>query len=684
MTQRTIFRIHPAINFARVGNSEAFYIAPETAAGELLDKESGLFGGLPILPSTEDQTITAEDFRDQEGKVKRQAARFRVYAYQQPQQSYPSDDAGTEIFIGSQIDDKQVVDIVWTVHLANKKNASFVISNDGEEMDITSYENGKKPPLRNLSYGSDLESQGRLDKLVIDPGPRAIKSSTGANTVIEFDQKTQPNYADAKGNIQTVSDYPMSFPADHFSNQNPSSGDISTLGQLRIEERTGRLIVTGGYGNAFAFVDAKGQAPTLKDALDNDGWFDDTSDGPVKAVIVFDDGSTMEAVAGWVVTTDPAYAPQIRNVVSTWDDVFSTWVEQLDLRPDLFNGGQYNKQYKASFNGDVLPVLHGAFLQRWNTNLPNKGVSGHNFVGRIKPTDNPKEKIPHFDSLIRNPNDQAQNEVGAKMPLSLGDTNKSFLSLSKTQYFLLKQWYEGFSVEQAPTLGQGERLDKVALENCLGGRYSPGIDLTFIVRDVNLYQQNWQGETGPFRINLQPLDYATATKSKPFLTFGYIPLRTHPVEPGDLSKYMAQPWHTDYNSCAVHEPDPNPQGNNTLYWSWPAQRPVQVYPAALCRYNEQTQQWDLGGQLFSVRGDGVGENNLTYSPYPQEQGRFQDYRDFLANWHKTGFVIQGSQIPAPKGTDYGSDKFLEVSSLYDSEGQLVQPWPVAALPQGEK
>jgi hypothetical protein len=27
-----VFRIHPAIGFARVGNSEAYYLAPETIA----------------------------------------------------------------------------------------------------------------------------------------------------------------------------------------------------------------------------------------------------------------------------------------------------------------------------------------------------------------------------------------------------------------------------------------------------------------------------------------------------------------------------------------------------------------------------------------------------------------------------------------------------------------------------
>ena len=58
------------------------------------------------------------------------------------------------------------------------------------------------------------------------------------------------------------------------------------------------------------------------------------------------------------------------------------------------------------------------------------------------------------------------------------------------------------AADAGPGLGPGEYLDKVVLQNCLGGRFSPGIDLTFIVRDPtsNLYIEDWQTSAGPFRI----------------------------------------------------------------------------------------------------------------------------------------------------------------------------------------
>jgi len=673
----SIFRVHPAINFARVGSSEDYYIAPETAAGELLDEKTGIFGGLPIKKGTEDTFIEAADLRDAEQKPCRQAARFRIYAYDNEQQTYPSNDAGREVKIGDTIGDKVIKDIVWTVHLANKKANNYAISSGpikGEE-GIGAYENNNLPPIRNPKYGDDLALASRRQTLVIDAGPRALSALSNGNETQQFNAATACSYSIPTGQIKAVADYPVSFPEDHFKLFSPL-GDITSLGEMTIEAGTGRLIVAGGYGKASGIYDNEGNPPKLKGAIDNDDWFDDTADGSVNAVIVFTDGSSSDVVGGWVVTTDPSYAPQTRNVNSTWDDMYATWIEQLNLQPEIYSDNNYNIDYEAGFDIDVLTIFHGAFLQRWNTNLPSTGVKGHEYLKAIQPTDNPQAKIPNFKSLIRDPNSETDLDTGVKMPLSLGDATKSFLALTTTQYFLLNQWYEGKFVANAPVLGGGERLDKVVMENCLGGRYSPGIELTFIVRDINLYKQYWQGKTGPFRVNEQSLDYTTAQKNTPFLGVGYVPLRTAPVEPGDLCKFMALPWHTDYNSCATHTPDPDPENNNTLYWSWPAQRPVSVFPADRCTYDSERDTWNLGGQLFSVRGD---EGHGTHTDYPQQTGRYQCYYDHLINWHKVGFVIQGSQIPAEQGENYGADKFLEISSLYEVDGDNVGVWPASVI-----
>lgn len=54
-----VYRVHPAINIARVGNSDEYYIAPETMAGlPIPGVDPPATGGLPIKPDTESETIT--------------------------------------------------------------------------------------------------------------------------------------------------------------------------------------------------------------------------------------------------------------------------------------------------------------------------------------------------------------------------------------------------------------------------------------------------------------------------------------------------------------------------------------------------------------------------------------------------------------------------------------------------
>lgn len=665
-----IFRVHPAIGIARVGSSPEFYLAPETAAGERLEGTGGIFGGLPIKPDTEAGFITDADFRDGAGLVKRQAARFRIYCY--PADSadvYPSGE-GVEVTLNSQVDGKTVVDILWSVHIANKKLNNYSISNHG----LAAYADGHTPKVRNPQFGPDLSAETRLRQLIIDPGPRALQASLGNSAA--FDVGTPASYADAAHGIVPLPDYPKSFPKDFFKLYGPL-GDLDSLGDACIEEGTGRLIVAGGFGKTAAII-TDGKIPPLDQATENGPWFDDASDGPVDAVLVFDDGSRQAVHGGWVVTGDPGYAPQTRNVVTAWDDVYDTWVRQLNLVPSLYSSGSFRSSYQPAFQADIQPILHAAMLQRWNTSLPDRAVGAHDMIGAIQPTDDPTAKIPDLKQLIRNPDSTQDIGTGAPlMPLSLGDIGKSFLTVSPTQYFFLSQWHaKNYQEGAGPQLGPGEKLDQIALANCLGGRYSPGIEVSFPVRDTHLYQTHWQAVgCGPFRINAERLDYGKAAPGQPFLTVGYVPLRDAPAQPGDVSKFMSVPWHTDYNSCATHLPAPNPEGNNTLYWSWPAERPVSSHPAALCRYDQETNTWQLGKQLYSVRGVG------TETDYPAETGRFQQYIDFVHNWEKVGFIIQGTQIETDKPS-YGPDLFLEVRSLFEtSEDTPGAPkWPIAAVP----
>ncbi len=667
-------RIHPAIGFSRVGNSPDFYLAPETAAGMPLEGKR-YTGGIPINART-DEPIRSSELRDSEGRLLRTAQRFRIFAYPFDNGSadgarYPAP-APRELCIGDALAGSRVVDIVWQVHLANKKANHYVLENPDvgdRDLLINGYENGARPPLRNLARGINPDAIDRLRTLVIDPGPRALSAAKGET--VAFARTCTARWFDAaSGEIHEIADYPQSYPDDHFKLYNPW-GRIDTLGELHTDAR-GRLIVAGGYGRTSAILQSDDSLPPLEGAVDNDDWFDDCSDGPVQAWVLLEDGRRLEVHGAWVNVTDPAFAPQTQNVVSLWDDIYDSWVRGLDLEPDLYRDDAFQPDYCPGFPDQIQPFFVAASVQRWNTNLPKFAIAAHDAVGRIRAEDDPAQTVLAGLAFIRNPNRDQQNYQGAPfMPLSLGDNGKSFLSPSLTQYFLLQQWDGKRYAQQARAIGEGERLDRDVLINCLGGRFSPGIDMTFIVRQPDFYRSNWRDGCGPFRVRAAQLDYAKVDPKRPVLSSGWVPFSAAAVEPGDGSKFMSVPWHTDYNSCGTHQTAPNPADNTqpaqtTLYWSWPAQRPVAVYTA------DDAKAGMLDRQRYSVRGPG------TSSPDPASQGRFQRYIDFVQHWPEVGTVLQATQIDDIQG-QFQDDWYLEVQSLLGDEHSELEPWPINGL-----
>lgn len=718
----SMFRIHPSIGFARVGTSDDYYLAPETLTGQPTG-EGKPTGGLPIRKGTEDETIKASDLRDGSKKMKRQAARFRIFMYAQDKgpETYPLGQEGTEIKIGSPITvggkARTVADIVWTVHMANKK-AAWYVSPDDDGIIAWYKMDPPHPDLRNVDsgQGDDPNDPKRLRDLIIDPGPRTIQ---GAGTgPVKLDKATAASYWKPGAGVSELLDYPKSFPQDAFEQLYPPGVEIiDTLGELETDA-LGRLIVAGGYGRANSF-NAEGPEYGFVDAVNNDWWFDDTGDGSVSAVLVLDDGSSLEVQgSAWVVSTDPAYAPQIVNVVSLWDDVHDSWVRKLGLQPQLWDPStkDWNPDYEPSFTDEVRPIFLAAGLQQWITNLSTLGISAHDRIADIAADTDPAATQLHGLGLIREPVDPDEltpsnpddpNQIGdgrgdpnpsgddRRMPLGLGDSGRSLLSLTKTQHFCLTRWDRSKSQDRRIELNAGEVLDKAALLAGLGGRFSPGIDMTYIAREPDLYVMDWQSSgTGPFRVSQKDLAYDTASKG-PLLSLGWTPRRDmNEVEPGDISKFMALPWHADYNSCGTHLPAPNLPMANTLYWSWPAQRPVAVYVAEDVKTAKK-----LPDQRYFVRGPGTKTSASNPPPFgpanPAEVGRYQQspkdaqgkatnagISRILDNWMKIGTVIQATNIDEPKN-EYDPNSYLEVGSLFgtaeDTSDEVVL-WPNTVAP----
>ena len=231
------YKIHPGIGIARLGNSDTeFYLAPETPAGLPLECDGngnqrfGSDGVTPMLVTT---------FRDAQGRIKRQAARFQVFVYDEVSPE------GRPLKIGDEVEGGgnhgTLTDIRWRVYLANKKACWY-------QFDTTLGAHGYPPdhPRRNASVT-------QRSRLIIDPGPRTVD---GSKRHASFDRSGEGSYA-------TTFPPPLS----------PNS--IDTLGEMMLDNMS-RLIVLGGHGCSGSEKTGPGE-PHTEDYANNDGWYDDTS-----------------------------------------------------------------------------------------------------------------------------------------------------------------------------------------------------------------------------------------------------------------------------------------------------------------------------------------------------------------------------------------------------------------------
>ena len=124
----SIYKIHPAFGIARIGDSEqGWFIGPERP-------------GVPPLPHA---GRGDESFRD--GGIKRQAARFRVYEYA------PDERGRLAVARELTLDDADVKNIEWTVHLANTKASFHRFEGPSGDPTALPAVMGKAPGLRNAA-----------------------------------------------------------------------------------------------------------------------------------------------------------------------------------------------------------------------------------------------------------------------------------------------------------------------------------------------------------------------------------------------------------------------------------------------------------------------------------------------------------------------------------------------------
>jgi len=615
MTPAPLYRIHPAIGIARLGNSpDSFYIAPEATGAPPIDCGPD---GVPVTKDGAEQAVT--QYKDSSNRIRRQAARFRIYVY---------DDAnkeGRELKIGDTVTAAQVkgtrrtgelltgtlIDIRWTVYLANKKASWY-------EFKELEGEHGYPPahPLRN----ADIQEASRRQKLIIDPGPRSVAWAEPNSRKSSFAKGTAPGT-------------PESFPPDDL-NPNP----ITTLGELISTTGTdghNRLLVLGGMGNSGSARQGLGE-PSIQSFVNNDGWFDDESDGPVSATLVIQvttiDGvpaqPTMPAQgipvdeSAWVITGYPRYAPQIVDIVTLDDVVYDVAVRNFDHHPEIYSHGRFNRDYYPLFWRDIWPILRRPFSYQFvadidATNGGDPHQSGKGSAGNFDPDILSLPPMAHDDPQTTKNNAyrrmflyevlrqagrenrlysdrQVQGRDFFAMPLLCGDNPISndlpskFLRLTDTMLFLLRQWAEGRFVNEkvenfpASPIAEGAALDHGALGNGLGGAFCPGGEVSWIIRNPAIYKSAYRIHAYPSPIpgSLSQPGVVSGADSQAKISDG--------LQPGDLTKYSGVPWQADFNECTTQDIDVTYESWNQVepastgdtfkdktwvtYW-WPAHRP---------------------------------------------------------------------------------------------------------------
>lgn len=603
------YKIFPPLGVARVGNApQAFYIAPET------------YCGLPTRPQ-DGQPITSADLRDAQQRLCRQAARFGVYRKVSTGRGEDENTAWEEVTLAT----PGVKAIVWTVHVANKKASWYVFNTNAGERGYASTH-----PLRN-------PKQEDRRQLVIDFGPRSI---SGANAPAQpISRSTAPE------------GYTVHFPDRVLQ---PGNIRIDDLGELRTDAK-GRLLFLGGLGKAGT-TDAD---PALPDYANNDDWWDDTSDGPIHAEVVYGDRRE-DAGTAWVMVGPPSYAPEIPNLVTLWDTIFNGAVREGHF-PQICKGGFWQRGkngYRPNFKTEIGPLIERAALFPWVSAIPPKAhVFDMDRLGHVpeSPQQDTNRGLRQWILGVMRPPTEENVLVGGTgrvmMPYLAGDNilnpetfSSKYLRLTDTQYFFLQQWADGWFCNEDRPVSKPWALTRGVLDNCVGGAFSPGIEMGWIARNRDIFQDD-----DPLRLNA-----AWPTKSP--LRLDFDPER---MQPGDICRYMAVPWQADFNECAAQ-----PDGDRVLWW-WPSQRPEFVYA-------RDTGQ-DVVRQVAWVGTD--------FDQQREDYVQFAENLQMVTYWSKLGFVMKQPDTAVPAGAEASAGKRRESAVYTEVQRVLARPFYPPHEPQ---
>jgi len=429
-------KIHPAIGIARIGNSPTeFFVGPE-------------------IPG--DYTPPDGGYRDAQGRIKRQAARFRLFAY----------DARGKVI--QEITAKEA-NITWTVDLANTKAAWLKFQ-------------GRKSVTRKELRNGSVTDRGSL---MITPGPRSV---TGPNQSAIFDTGKFLNAAVPLGDINT-----------------DAQGRLLVLGGFgRSGSPEGREIDENEFANNDGWHDDVSDGPvTATVTLKKEGTTVEAVGAwvicavpkyapPLYNVITLYDVLLQVAVdkLGLKPPAKPSFTNDIYPLFKR--AMLMRWVSAMVAHPSSHVDEQ---PMHMAHHGDVAGPAHAT-------------------LAAVIPPPGPASARAAIFAKMRDPAIPRQNLSGeADMPMIHSDyyPKESNQPLTDLQYENLKKWKNGNFINDwsgPPAVSRTitpEGLDRAGLETCVGGAFYPGIEASWMMRDTFAYSE-------PFRLSHENLAAGDITK----------------------------------------------------------------------------------------------------------------------------------------------------------------------------
>lgn len=591
----TSVAIYPPLGIARVGNSPEFFLASDVP-------------GVAPAPSG--------GYKDAKGRVKKQVARFRVYAF---------DKNGN--VIGELTADKSV-SIQWRVHVANIKAAWYQFNN---ALDLPGA--GIPSAPRNNDVTGDDRQQ-----LAITPKPVAISGS------------------DVKGKNYRFDD------GEFY-------GTKVLLGEVRTDKE-GRLLFFGGEGHSAS----KDNLPAVTFA-NNDGWHDDTCDGVVRATVQVK-GKSYEATPAMVAVTPPDFGPGLYGVVTMNDVVQDLFIREMGY-PDPAAGG-------VEFWRDIYPMLQRMTDTQWVNQgffvlFGKNSPSDFNDPELLRQLSDPSDKAGKIRERVfhwfRNPN--SDEYAPAKVPPFYGDGFGEYeqialddLPITRTQYSRLEQWAAGkfktgkpvkpVKFEEMSLDQQLNALNQAPFEECLGGPFHPGIEITWPMRVKEMWEK-------PYRLKVVGEGINTKLDFGPLLSPAIALSANGPLSvsgPGSLTRWLGVPWQTDEASCL--------SGYNTTYYLplpsfWAARVPNQVLSNdSYERMNDKNLNIAQRIKHFDYRQDWLRDFGTIY----QKRINYM-----VAKWYQLGIIAPVKESVGNNKEGYLPEKVWKETDRYfvkDSDPTFAQ------------